>query len=110
MNPQKEDLQHPLQQLEEEINSSVPKVVINQQQQQTSFIGWKSKFDKLTIWFKNLPGIGKLAVGGIGVLLGLAILQAFLKLVASVISLTVLAVLVYLGYKFFVSGSFQHKQ
>jgi hypothetical protein len=116
MNPQREDdLQQRLQQLEEELNSSSPKVVVEQpkaqkETSQINFLAWKPQLEKFKIWFKSLSGIGKLAVGGVSVVLGLAMLQAVIKLVASVVSLAVLAVLVYLGYKFFVSGSFQRKQ
>jgi hypothetical protein len=49
-------------------------------------------------------------VAAVGVLLGFAMLQAVLKLVASVISLALLGFFVYLGYKFFVSGSWKKKQ
>ena len=116
MNRKREDdLQHRLQQLEEEMNSSSPKAVVNQPQtqKQTSqfnFLEAKPHLERFKIWFKSLSGTGKLVVGGVSVLLGLAMLQAIFKLVASVVSLAVLAGLVYLGYKFFVSGSFQRKQ
>jgi hypothetical protein len=116
MNPEREDDLHSrLQQLEEEMNSSSPKVVVEQPktEKQTSkfnFLPWKPHLERFKIWFKSLSGMGKIAVGGVSVLLGLAMLQAVIKLVASVVSLAVLAVLVYLGYKFFVSGSFQRKQ
>lgn len=115
MNPQREeDLHHPLQKLEEEINSSSFKVVVNQSQRQqmseSGFGDWKSHLEKLTIWFNSLSGMGKLTVLGVAVLFGLAMLQAMLKLVTSVISLALLAGLVYVGYKFFVSSSFEHKQ
>lgn len=114
MNPQREDdLQHRLQQLEEEINSSSPKVVVEQpqaqKQTQFNFLSYKPHLERFKIWFKSLSGTGKLVVGGVSVLLGLAMLQAVFKLVASVVSLAVLAGIVYLGYKFFVSGSFQRK-
>ena len=116
MNPQREDdLQHRLQQLESEMNSSSPKVVVEQPeaQKQTSkfnFLEAKPQLERFKIWFKSLSVTGKLVVGGVSVLLGLTMLQAVFKLVASVVSLAVLAGLVYLGYKFFVSGSFQRKQ
>jgi hypothetical protein len=116
MNPQREDdLQHRLQQLEEEINSSSRKVVVEQPQaqKQTSqfnFLAWKPHLERFKIWFKSLSGTGKLVVSGVSILLGLAMLQTVFQLVASVVSLAVLAGLVYLGYKFFVSGNFQRKQ
>ncbi|NJS16941.1 MAG: hypothetical protein HC787_09075 [Nostocaceae cyanobacterium CSU_2_110] len=41
----------------------------------------------------------------VGFLIGFVILQAALKLIASVISMALLAGLVYLGYNFFVAGN-----
>jgi hypothetical protein len=64
----------------------------------------------LQLWFKNLPGVGKLVVVGATVLISLSVLQAVLKLVTSAITLAVLGGLVYLGYKFFVSGGLSNKQ
>ncbi|MEM1391686.1 MAG: hypothetical protein AAF757_05660 [Cyanobacteria bacterium P01_D01_bin.116] len=55
-------------------------------------------------WFYYLPAIAKLVAVFIGLLLGFAILQAALKLIASVISMSLLAGLVYLGYNFFVAS------
>jgi hypothetical protein len=115
MSPQREDdLQQSLQQLKEEMNSSSPKVVVEQpkakkQTFQLNFLPLKSHLERFKIWFKSLSGTGKIVVGSVSVLLGLAMLQAVFKLVASVVSLAVLAGLVYLGYKFFVSG-IQRKQ
>jgi hypothetical protein len=60
---------------------------------------------RLFNWFASLSRVAKLVVLGVAVFLAFAMLQAALKLVAGVISLTLLAVLVYLGYKFVVSGS-----
>ncbi|MEH2261054.1 hypothetical protein [Nostoc sp.] len=112
MNPQpEEDLQRRLDQLEAEINS--PPGVVSQEQKQTSqsvFASFNLQLERFQIWFNSLSGVKKLVVSGVTVLVGLAILQAVFKLVASVISLALLAVLVYVGYKFFVSGSFQRKQ
>jgi len=82
MNPEREDdLQHRLQQLEEEMNSSSPKVVVEQpeaqkQTSQLNFLAWKPHLERFKIWFKSLSVTGKLVVGGVSVLLGLAMLQA----------------------------------
>ncbi|MBV6622186.1 MAG: hypothetical protein KI793_04385 [Rivularia sp. (in: Bacteria)] len=56
-------------------------------------------------WFYCLRAIAKVIVVIVGLLLGFAILQAALKLIASVISMALLAGLVYLGYNFFVAGN-----
>ncbi|MEH1873943.1 hypothetical protein [Nostoc sp.] len=113
MNPQREeDLQRRLNKLEAEINSS-PKVVPQpQEQKQTEasvFAKFNLQLERFQIWFNSLSGTKKLVVSGVTVLVGLAMLQAVFKLVASVISLALLALLVYVGYKIFVSSSFQRK-
>ncbi|MBE9004459.1 hypothetical protein IQ259_05290 [Fortiea sp. LEGE XX443] len=114
MNPQPEDdLQQRLRKLEAEINSGsveAEKTKEARQQSQFNLLNFKLHFTRSQLWFKSLSGTGKLVVVGVMVLLGLAVLQAVLKLVTSAISLAVLAGLVYLGYKFFVSGSFSNKQ
>lgn len=108
-----EDLQRRLQKLEAEINSSSKEVERSQPPNNASgfsFSSLKSHLGRSQLWFENLSGTKKAIFAGVAVLLGFAIVQAVLKLVASAISLAVLALLVYLGYKFFVSGSFQNKQ
>ncbi|WP_414548279.1 hypothetical protein [Anabaena sp. CCY 0017] len=112
-NPQSdEDLQRRLQNLEAQINSksvNVEQQPENTQKLQSAFLKFKSHLARLQPWFQNLNGITKVIVAGVGVLVGFAMLQAVLTLVASVISVAVLAFLVYLGYKFFVSGNLQKK-
>ncbi|RCJ26224.1 hypothetical protein A6770_26415 [Nostoc minutum NIES-26] len=108
-----EDLQRRLQKLEAEINSSSKEVGQPQapnKTSQSSFSNLKSHFTRSQLWFDNLSGISKVVFVSVALLLGFAMVQAVLKLVASAISLAVLALLVYVGYKFFVSGSFQNKQ
>ncbi|HYW18417.1 MAG TPA: hypothetical protein VE956_03725 [Nodularia sp. (in: cyanobacteria)] len=114
MNPQpEEDLQRRLQNLEAQIHSQsvdVGQPPENRQKLPYAFLNFKSHVARLQLWFENLNGITKVIVAGVGVLLGFAMLQAVMKLVASVISVAVLAFFVYLGYKFFVSGSGEKKQ
>lgn len=107
-----EDLQRRLQKLEAQIDSSSVEVEQSQEPKtsQFSFTNLKSYLRRSQLWFNNLSGIGKIVFSGVAVLLGLAIVQAVLKLVTSAISLAVLALLVYLGYKFFVANSFENKQ
>jgi len=113
MNPQpEEDLQHRLEKLEAEINTSSEVVPQPQEQKQTSQPGANLNLylKRFQSWFNSLSGTKKWIVSGVTVLVGFAMVQAVFKLVASVISLAVLAVLVYVGYKFFVSSNFQRKQ
>lgn len=94
MNPQqKEDIHHRLNQMEVEINSSQPG---NER--------LKAAKVKFITWFNNLSTTGKLGFGGVAVVLGFVLVQAVLKLVAAVISLALLSLLVYVGYKFLVSN------
>jgi hypothetical protein len=55
-------------------------------------------------WFNNLSGMKKLVVGMAGVIFGFAMLQAVLKLIASVLSVVLFAGLGFVGYKFFVAS------
>ncbi|MBE8998962.1 hypothetical protein IQ274_12260 [Nostoc sp. LEGE 12447] len=114
MNPQpEEDLQRRLDKLEAEINSA-PGVVYQPQGQkqmpQSVFANLSLQLERFKIWFNGLSGTKKLVVSGVTLLVGLAMLQTVFKLIASVITLALLAALVYVGYKFFVSSSFQRKQ
>lgn len=113
MNPQpEEDLKRRLEKIEAEINTSY---VITPSQKRVKFseFGFASLEHRLVgfvTWFNNLSVVKKVIVSSAALLLGFAILQAVLKLVAAAISLALLAILVYLGYKFLVSNNSQKKQ
>lgn len=114
MNPQPdEDLQQRLEKLEAEINSSSgrkPQSQPPKQSSQSNFPSLNLPIERLSRWFNTLSGTGKVVAVSVGVLLGFAVVQAVLKFVASAISLALLAGLVYLGYKFIVSGNWSRKQ
>jgi hypothetical protein len=113
MNSQpEEDLQRRLQQLEAKINSSStpPKSAADKIPQLNISSVWNFDWEKLRVWFNSLSKTKKLATLGGGLLLSYLLLQVVFKLVAAVISLAVIAVVVYVGYKFFVSINFQNKQ
>lgn len=61
-------------------------------------------FNQLANWFNNLPSAAKVAVMIIAALLGFSILRSVLQLLASLISLAILGVILYLVYKFFVTS------
>ncbi|MBE9038080.1 hypothetical protein [aff. Roholtiella sp. LEGE 12411] len=112
MNPQpEEDLQHRLEKLEAEINTSSEVVPQPQEPKQTSqsSANFNLYLERFQSWFNSLSGTKKWIVSGVAVVIGFAMLQAVFKLVVSVISLALLAVLMYVGYKFFVSSNFQRK-
>jgi hypothetical protein len=109
MNSQpEEDLQRRLDKIEAEINfssgdnSQPQKIVRTSGSRLPNFYSHLRRFAN---WFNNLSGVKKLVVTGVSLLLGFAILQSVLKLVAAAISLALLSILVYLGYKFFVSNN-----
>ena len=113
MNPPEEDLKSRLQKLEAEMNTDLVIVPQSQKLVKSSHSGFPSlyyNFVRFVTFFNNLSGVQKLVVSGVGLLLGLAILQAVLKLVAAVISLALLAILVYVGYKFLVSNNSVNQQ
>jgi hypothetical protein len=66
-------------------------------------------WQKFLAWFANLSTKTKFVVGILGLVFGYAMAQAILKLVASIIGVALLLVLVYLGYKFLVSGVEQNQ-
>jgi hypothetical protein len=106
-----EELQRRLRELEAKINSSATTPTPQETKSQpVGFTGWKLYLERAKTWFIGLPIVNKLVVTGVTLLVGSLLLQTVFKLVSSVISLALLAGLVYLGYKFFVSNSFQNKQ
>ncbi|MES1023987.1 hypothetical protein ABN584_13935 [Gloeocapsa sp. BRSZ] len=105
MNSQPEqELEQRLQQLEAELNSPTsPPVVVEPQlsaspTDRTSVV--PAVLYRFVNWFSGLSNIGKLIVVAVGLVIGLAVLRAVLKLVAAVISLAFLAVLLYFVYQF----------
>ena len=104
------DLQYRLEKLEAEVNASsinpspLPKIV------STDSSDHRSPVKKFFVWFGSLSRIKKIGVVSVLVVFGFAILEAALKLVASAIAFTLLAVLAYLGYKFVVPNNIERRQ
>ncbi|HLP90370.1 MAG TPA: hypothetical protein VK184_17510 [Nostocaceae cyanobacterium] len=105
-----EELKRRLEELEAKINLSATPNPQETKTPVTGFANWKSSLERVRVWFGSLSTVYKLVVAGVTLLIGGLLLQTVFKLVTSVISLALLAVLVYVGYKFFVSNSFQNKQ
>ena len=109
MNPQTEKNlnEHRLQKLVNEIDSDSVEVtpVSISSTSNLVFTGVTLYVKTIVNWFWYLSSSAKLVVIVVGFLIGCAILQAALKLIASVISMALIAVLLYLGYKFFVAGN-----
>ena len=107
------DLPYRLEKLEAEVNSSPINVSPSQNIGSASDSGFqvgKSPLGKFIAWFISLSKIEKIAVLSVLAVFGFAILQAVLKLLASAIAFTLLAVLAYLGYKFVVPSNIERRQ
>jgi len=110
MNPQENrDYDRRLQELETELEKDQPLLSPETQPRQleerpvNDSQPEKSVLNQVVNWFNSLPSAGKVAVVAIAAILGFSLLRSVLQLVASLISLTILGVLLYLVYKFFVA-------
>lgn len=108
MNPQENpDQQRRLQELEKEIAQERIQAVgtkLGQQLQErlNSSQLLSPVFNQVANWFNNLPSPAKVAVAIIAALMGISLLSSIVKLFAALISLTILGVILYLGYKFLI--------
>ncbi|NJL84039.1 MAG: hypothetical protein HC890_15945 [Chloroflexaceae bacterium] len=50
-------------------------------------------------WFKGLPAAGQVAIAAVAIVFGISLLNTVLKLVAAVLSVAVLAIILYLLYR-----------
>jgi|GEM_PF-2569327 len=93
MNPRSDqDLKNQEQKLQKEIYPSTLKQV------------WESRSPaQLRSWFSSLSKPGKIVVGVVAASVGVTLVQLVLKIVTAVISVAILAGLVYFGYKLFLS-------
>jgi hypothetical protein len=110
MNPnENSDYQRRLDELESQLDKEHPWQSVDIQPQQplerqvNPSQGHKSIVIQAADWFNRLPSAGKVAVVSIAVLVGFSILRSLLQLVASLFSLAILGVILYLVYKFFVA-------
>jgi hypothetical protein len=109
------DLKSKLEEMEAEINqkqatnsnsssessqkSAFPQFEINPSPQVQSWIT-SSK-----AWFNSLPKVGKAAVAIGGVWLGFSLLGAILHVVSSIVSIAVVGLILYVGYRWFSRSS-----
>ncbi len=94
-----DDFQNQLQQLEIEVTQIKPVTETVQ-----VYSGNTTQIAAFLNWLNNLSGMRKLVVAIAGVIFGFAMLQAVLKLIASVLSVVLFAGLAFVGYKFFVAS------
>ncbi|MDJ0800705.1 MAG: hypothetical protein QNJ51_28510 [Calothrix sp. MO_167.B12] len=112
-NESERELQQRLRKLEAEINSkSVPEYQVRKipNTDKSGFTSANVHIERIVQWFKGLSKIGQVAVCGVGFVVTLTVIQAVFRLLSAVMSLAVLAMLLYLGYKFVVSNSSKDKQ
>ena len=57
-------------------------------------------FKFILAWFDDLPSFGKIAVGVVGIIVTFSLLNSFLKLVASLLTIAILSLILYGVYKF----------
>jgi len=111
-NELEKELRQRLQNLEAEINSSsVPKYQVHKtpNADHSQFASINVHIERIVQWFKGLSKTAQVIVCGAGFLATLTILQTLFKLITAAISLAILALLLYLGYKFVISKSLPGK-
>ncbi len=91
---------HKLQKLEAEVYQPQP---IKSDSERSEKL--QSAFHELMGWFKGLPQIGQAGVVIVAVLTGFSLLNTVVKLISLGISLAVLGVIGYLGYRLFIAPS-----
>lgn len=94
------DLEEKLQQLEQEINGSNPSEVKPETPDSISTF-----YDRSLEWFKTLSKGGQVAVFIVGAIVGLTLIKILMGLISFSIGLGFMAVLLYLGYKFFLASN-----
>jgi hypothetical protein len=109
MNPQEnQDYARKLQELEAELDKDqpLPSVGTPLWQPLERYIN-RSQVEairnRVVNWFNSLPTPGKVAVVAMAAIVGVSLFLSLLQLVASLISLAILGVILYLVYKFFVT-------
>lgn len=110
MNPQENpDYKRKFQELEEELENDRTAKSRETQPGQWGSVNinnlhsQKALFHQATNWYNSLPDAGKVAVAIAAAFVGFSLLRTVLQLVASLISLTLLGVILYLVYKFVVA-------
>ena len=101
MEPQNNfNIEEKLQELEKEINGSSPSEVKPDNPATLSTVS-----DRFLEWFKDLPKGGQVAVLIVAVMASLTLLKILVELISLSIGLGFMAVLLYLGYKFFLGSN-----
>ncbi len=86
-----------LEELEKEVNQTLETTPIRLENTQSTL---EKAFSRLQTWYKGLPTAAKVIVAVGGGLVALSLLNSVLRLVTSLISLAILALICYGLYKF----------
>lgn len=106
------DWERKLQELESQLDSKPLQSSVNPTQPQPLVVEHETDDEnqmgeiwlQVRNWFDRLPSAGKIAVVAIAAIIGLSLLRTVFQLVASLITLAVLAVVLYFIYKFFIAS------
>lgn len=107
-NQDNRDWERKLQELEKEIDKTPLGAEIQpgqplSTQSERSELNSSLLLNKIVTWFNGLSSGGRIVAIAVGAIVGFAVLRTVFQLVASLISLAVLGVLVYAGYKFWIA-------
>jgi len=101
MEPQNNfDIEEKLQELEKEINGSNPSEV-----KPDNPVTLSTFSDRFLEWFKTLSKGGQVAVFIVAAIASLSLIKIVVELISLSIGLGFMAVLLYLGYKFFLGSN-----
>jgi uncharacterized membrane protein len=65
----------------------------------------KNTFHRIQVWFDSLPPAGRLAVALVAMTIAFSILSTIFKVITSLLSVAVVGIVIYLGYKFLTTSS-----
>ncbi|WP_036482236.1 hypothetical protein [Myxosarcina sp. GI1] len=98
--PGDRDWQRELEKLEAEVNRDTTSQVPNESTEISVSDTYKNWLNSAKNWFDRLPQVGKIAVAVGAVWLSFSLLNTFLHIVSSLISIAFIGLLLYVGYKF----------
>lgn len=64
---------------------------------------WQRVAGQFLTWFQTVPKGGQIVLGVVGLAMGLTLLKTVFQLVSLLISLAILGIFIYLGYRFLVA-------
>lgn len=91
------DWERKLQDLETKIHQTTPMNTTNVPDEA------KNTFYRIQVWFDSLPPVGRIAVALVAMTIAFSILSTIFKVITSLLSVAVIGIVLYLGYKFFMT-------